>query len=88
MTDPEPAGSQTPAGSPAPAASETTVGPPKRPWWVKAFIVVAILAAVFLILSLAGILPGGPGRHGPGRHGQGDGSPARQTVTAGLQWIS
>ena len=71
MTDTEPATSQVPAGPPTPT------GPPKRPWWVKAFIILAVLATLFVVLSLAGVLPGGPGRHGPGRHVSGSGSPAQ-----------
>ena len=77
MSDPEP------TSSTEPATSQTPPGPPRRPWWVKVFIVVAILAALFVILSLAGVLPGGPGRHGPGRHmgsGAEAGSIAPQTI--------
>lgn len=65
--------------SPAPRSPEVPPTPPKRPWWVKVFIVVAVLAALFVILSLAGVLPGGPGRHGPGRHVPGGSVPAGQT---------
>ena len=71
MSDPEPIAPQTPAG------------PPKRPWWVKVFIAVAILAVLFVVLSLAGVLPGGPGSHGPGRHMPGGGGPVRESAPAG-----
>ena len=51
--------------------------PPKRPRWVKVAMILGALAVLFAILSLTGVLPGGPGGHGPGRHlGGGDTSPS------------
>jgi uncharacterized cupredoxin-like copper-binding protein len=51
--------------------------PPKRPVWVKIAMVIGALAVLFGILSLTGVLPGGPGGHGPGRHlGGSDESPS------------
>ncbi len=42
--------------------------PPARPRWVKVALIIGALAVLFIILSLLGVLPGGPGGHGPGRH--------------------
>lgn len=39
---------------------------------MKAFLILGALALLFVVLSLSGVLPGGPGGHGPGRHTGGD----------------
>jgi uncharacterized cupredoxin-like copper-binding protein len=58
--------------------------PPPRPRWVKVAMVIGALVLVLAILSLTGVLPGGPGGHGPGRHlGGGDASPSGGQQGAG-----
>lgn len=62
------------------APHPTNSQPPSRPVWVKAFILIGILAVIFVVLSLTGVLPGGPGGHGPTRHiPTGDRSPEQSS---------
>jgi uncharacterized cupredoxin-like copper-binding protein len=51
-----------------------------RPRWVKVAIIIGAIALVLAILSLAGVLPGGPGGHGPGRHTGEDRSKSEQSA--------
>jgi hypothetical protein len=57
--------------------------PHTRPRWVKPGMILGALALLFVILSLIGVLPGGPGGHGPGRHLGGDATPPAGSSTPG-----
>jgi uncharacterized cupredoxin-like copper-binding protein len=50
--------------------------PHTRPRWVKVAMIIGALVLLLAILSLTGVLPGGPGGHGPGRHMGTDGDTA------------
>jgi uncharacterized cupredoxin-like copper-binding protein len=55
-----------------------------RPRWVKVAMIIGALVVLFVILSLVGVLPGGPGRHGPGRHFGGAGNAPASSEAQGI----
>ena len=60
--------------------------PHTRPRWVKVAMVAGALVVLLAILSLTGVLPGGPGGHGPGRHigSEGEASPSTGQNVSGV----